>query len=212
MLRLKTASLVLTFAGVGCALAPPPATLRIEGRLDGPAAGTLAAHSEWVVELRDDASGRVLAEQRGAVSATQPPIAFVLSVDAVRVDGSRPHSVRGAVRGQGGVSWLSEPRSAALDTPRIDLGSLRLQPYRPPGAFASTLDCGGRRLTIGHVGDQLRLTDGAQQQDLVAVPGSRPPRYERPGEAATFVELDDAGATVSLQGQQLPRCAATPVP
>lgn len=206
-------ALLVALAGcvlAGCAAVPtPPVQRSIEGRLVGPAAGTLAAPAEWVVELRDDSAERVLAEQRGAVSATQPPIAFVLRPDAARIAAAHRHSLRAALRVQGQVQWLSEPQPLELHAARIDVGSLRLRPYTHPGGFASTLDCGGRRFVIGYVGDGLRLSDGAQVHELEAVAGRRPARFERPGEPSTYVELDDGGATVSLQGTSLPRCVAS---
>ncbi|HOM12707.1 MAG TPA: YbaY family lipoprotein [Rubrivivax sp.] len=191
----------------GCTM-PPPAVVLIEGRLDGPAAAALGAQAEWVVELRDDTADRVLGEQRGRVAAQSPPIAFELSVDAARIDAAHRLSVRGAVRLRGQVQWLTEPRPITAAGARIDVGSLHLQPHVSPGGFASTLDCGGRRLTVGYLGDRLRLSDGPAVYDLAPVRGSRPPRFERAGDPATFVELDESAATVSLQGQLLARCAA----
>lgn len=195
----------------GCALTPTPSAQRqIEGRLDGPAVGTIAAPAEWVVELRDDSAERVLAEQRGSVAATQPPIAFRLSADAARIDAAHRHSVRGAVQVRGQVQWLSQAHRVELRDARVDIGSLQLQPYKHPGGFASVLDCGGRRLVVGYLGDQLRLSDGPTVYDLAPLRGSRPPRFELATDPATFVELDESAATVSLQGQLLPRCTAAP--
>ena len=199
------------FMLAGCTTPSLPSVLHLEGRLDGPAAGTLDAQAEWVVELRDDTSGRVLGEQRGRVAPPQPPIAFVLSVDAARLDPAHRHSVRGAVQLRGQVQWLSEPRPVTASAARVDVGSLRLQPHVSPGGFASTLDCGGRRITIGYIGEMLRLSDGPRVYDLAVVRGSRPQRFERPGEPATFVELGERDATVAVQGQRLPRCVAVPV-
>lgn len=203
------AIMVLAAALAGCALAPPAVVL-IEGRLEGPAAAVLGTQAEWVVELRDDTAERVLGEQRGRVGAQQPPIAFQLPVDAARIDVGHRHSVRGAVQLRGQVQWLTEPRPIAPSAARVDAGSLRLQPYVSPGGFASALDCGGRRLVVGYLGDQLRLSSGPAVYDLVPVRGSRPPRFELATDPATFVELDESAATVSLQGQLLPRCTAAP--
>ena len=199
--------LLIALALTGCAAAPT--TLHIEGWLEGPPAGTLAAQAEWVVELRDDSADQVLAEQRGTVAAAQPPIPFALSVDAARIASTHHHSVRGALSVQGETRWLSAARPIELaPTTSISVGSLRLQPYVFPGSFASALDCAGRRLTLGYVGEQLRLSEGDRKLDLQAVRGSQPPRFELAGDPTTFVQLDDGGATVSLQGRSLAHCTA----
>jgi hypothetical protein len=71
----KAASMALACALAGCAVAR-----RSPSGGDRPARGLppgqLGAPAEWVVELRDDAADRVLAEQRGTLSATPPPIAL----------------------------------------------------------------------------------------------------------------------------------------
>jgi hypothetical protein len=167
---------------------------------------TPAWPADWVVELRDDSADLVLAEQRGRLAAASAAIPFALQVDPARVAPAHRHSLRGALQLRGQVQWLSAPQPVSLTGPRIDGGSLPLQPYMSPGGFASTLDCGGRRLTLGFVGERLRLSEGTQVQDLQPLPGSRPPRFQNPGDPGTFVQTDDTGATVSLQGQLLPRC------
>lgn len=193
----------------GCAATPP--SLRIEGRIEGPAAPAAAA--DWVVELRDERSGQVLAEQRGRVAQAQPPIPFVLQVDAARIEPGHRRSVRAALRVQGEVRWLSAPLLVqALPPAVVDVGSLRLQPYVWPGGFASALDCGGRLLSVGYLGERLRLIDGSAVHELSAVPGHEPPRFARADDPATFVELDGDAATVVLQGRALPRCAARALP
>lgn len=192
----------------GCAL-PKPGLRHIEGRVDAPA--LLPAQAEWVVELRDDKLDRVLAEQRGKVSATQPPIAFALTVDAARIDPAHGYSVRAAVSERGLVQWLSEPRAVELHAAHVDIGSLQLQPFTHPGGFASVLDCGGRRLAAGYLGERLRLVEGDRVLELQPVHGSQPPRFELAGEPSTFVQWHDDGATVSLAGRRLPRCVAVPM-
>ena len=180
--------MALACALAGCAVAPTqPEWRRIEGRLEGLPPGQLGAPAEWVVELRDDAADRVLAEQRGTLSATPPPIAFALTVDVARVDTARRHSLRGAVSERGLVQWLSEPRALDLRDKHADVGGLRLRLFAHPGGFASVLDCGGAAL------------------------GSQPPRFERAGQPSTFVQWHDHGATVSLAGERLPRCVAQPL-
>lgn len=205
-------ALAAVLALAGCALAPAPPELRhIEGRLDAPAPGLLATPAEWVVELRDDDADRVLAEQRGPLPPASAPIAFALTVDAARVVAAHRHSVRGAVRERGLVQWLSEPRAVDLRHEHADVGSLRLRPFPHPGGFASVLDCGGRRLVAGYLGERLRLVDGDRVLELQPVHGSQPLRFESAAEPSTFVQWHDHGATVSLAGQRLPRCVAQPL-
>lgn len=191
----------------GCAAAPP-AGLRIEGRLVGPPASSLDAPAEWVVELRAAQGERLWAEQRGTVAAGQPPIPFVLTLPAATPAEAPRLTLRAAVRVAGQVRWLSEPQAIVADGARLDIGAVPLRPYTSPGGFASTLDCGGQRVTIGFIGDQMRLTHGAQVADLAAVRGSLPSRFERAGEPSTFVQVDGDRAVVSLQGRLLPPCSA----
>lgn len=197
---------LLLLALAGCAGVHEPDVLRVEGRLDVPAAAGIGAPSGWVVELRDDSANRVLTDQRGRVSATQSTIVFALTIARSDVDLAHVHSVRGALAEQGEVRWSSEARPVDLSLRLpIDAGRLRLAPYVSPGGFASSFDCAGRRVTIGYIGERVRLIDGARVYDL-AVVADLPRRYALAGDQATFVQLDDAGATVSLQGHVLPRC------
>lgn len=210
-LRGRGVSLSLLLAMAGCAAGPDPGVLRIEGRLEAPTASI--AQADWVVELRDDSADRVLSEQRGRAPAAQPGIAFVLAIERERIDATHRHTVRGALAVQGATRWASDAVPVDLARPSpIDVGTLRLAPYVSPGGFASAFDCGGRRITIGYLGDSLRLIDGEQVHDLTPPPGGRAFRYERPGDPATFVQLDDASATVSLQGRVLPRCTLVAPP
>lgn len=211
--RVRRGVLAAACVLAGCA-APPPAVLPIAGVLAGPAAGSLAPHAEWVVELRD-AQGApdapVLAEARGKVAPGQPPIAFTLAVPAQALRAARAPVLRGAVMEQGPATWLSAPQPVPPDARAgFDAGSLRLEPHVHPGGFASRLDCGGRRVTIGFIGQGLRLSDGAQVFDLAAVPGAAPPRFELPGQPSTFVQVGEREATVSVQGRLYPRCVMVP--
>jgi hypothetical protein len=109
------------------------------------------------------------------------------------------------------VQWLSEPRALDLRDKHADVGGLRLRLFAHPGGFASVLDCGGRRLVAGYLGERLRLAEGDRVLELQPVPGSQPPRFERAGQPSTFVQWHDHGATVSLAGERLPRCVAQPL-
>jgi Type III secretion system lipoprotein chaperone (YscW) len=206
----RALTLLTALALAGCVSAPPSG-LRIEGRLVGPAAGSLDAPADWVVELRPSQGERVLTEQRGTVSPGQPPIPFVLTLPAAGPGEVRRYTLRAAVRAQGQVHWLSEPLPVETAATRLDLGAVPLQPYTHPGGFASTLDCGGQRVTIGFLGDKMRVTHGTAVIDLEAVRGSRPSRFERAGEPSTFVQTEGHSAVVSLQGRLLPPCSAAPL-
>jgi len=202
------AAVAAALALAGCAQPLPLSQgglLRIEGRLEGPAPGSLGVPAQWVVELRDAEGERVLAEQRGTVAAGQPPIPFVLTHEAAAAAAQR-YTLRAALQLQGQVRWLSEPRAIEAPAARLDIGSLQLLPYTHPGGFANTLDCGGQRVTVGYLGEQLRLSVGTRVYDLAAVRGSTPPRFERAEDPSTFVQLDERGAMVSLRGRLLARC------
>jgi len=204
------AAVAAALALAGCAQPLPLSQgglLRIEGRLEGPAPGSLGVPAQWVVELRDAEGERVLAEQRGTVAAGQPPIPFVLTHEVTAAAAAQRYTLRAALQLQGQVRWLSEPRAIETPAARLDIGSLPLLPITHPGGFASTLDCGGQRVTVGYLGEQLRLSVGTQVHDLVAVRGSTPPRFERADDPSTFVQLDEHGAMVSLRGRLLARCS-----
>jgi uncharacterized lipoprotein YbaY len=178
----------------------------VQGRLGMPMSAALPDGTRWVVELRDDTRDLVLAEQQGALDRRQPTLAFTLSVDAQRWEPTHAHSVRGALRAQGRVSWLSD---AVPVTPRhgtVDLGVLPVASFRFPGAFASALRCGEQSIRVGFIGDKLRLSVGPEVLDMDALPGSVPSRFELAGDPTSFVVLDGPRATVSVRGQVAAPC------
>jgi hypothetical protein len=193
--------------------------VRIEGCI-APASGVvLPADASWIVELRDDASGTALAEQRQAPSAPAWPAPFTLRVDAARLHPGRAYSVRAGALVQGRIGWLSPARPVPLgQEASVDVGMLSLWPYRFPGAFTSTLRCGDQEVTLGYVGKRLRLSVGGETFDLDldhdhdrdrdldrGVPASAQ-RFARPGDATTVVVIDEHGASVSVHGRVLAGC------
>jgi hypothetical protein len=118
------------------------------------------------------------------------------------------HAVRGALLLQSRVGWLTEPHALDLLRSSADLGTLPLAPVQFPGAFASSLRCGERSITIGYIGDQLRLTDGEQVFDMVAATGAPGHRFELAGDPTTFVQLGEQTALVSVRGRDYERCIA----
>jgi uncharacterized lipoprotein YbaY len=210
-LALLTAALAL--AGCGTAGTPPErpdAAWTVRGRLGVPVSAALPDGTQWVVELRDDTRDLVLAEQQGALDRRQPTIAFTLSLDAKRWVPGHAHSVRGALRSEGRVFWLSDATPVTPMHGSIDVGLLTLAPFRFPGAFASTLRCGERSVSIGFIGERLRLSVGPELLDMDAVPAAVPSRFELAGDPTSFVVLEAQRAAVSVRGQAFAPCTIVP--
>jgi uncharacterized lipoprotein YbaY len=188
----------------------PDGAWTVRGHLGVPASAALPDGTQWVVELRDDTRDLVLAEQLGMLGQRPPTIAFSLSLDPSRWVPTHGHSVRGALRAQGRVHWLSDAMPLTPMRGTIDVGVLPLAPFRFPGAFASTLRCGERSVSIGFIGERLRLSVGPELLDMDPVPGVVPGRFELAGEPTSFVVLDGQRATVSVRGQVFMPCLPMP--
>ena len=92
-----------------------------------------------IVEMKpDDApdGASVTAESVIALEGRQVPVAFTLEVPRGHIDAGKTYMLRGAIRVDSQVRWLSEP--VAIDTTPaiVDVGTLRLSPYETPAPEA----------------------------------------------------------------------------
>jgi Type III secretion system lipoprotein chaperone (YscW) len=175
-----------------------------------PSGAALPDGTQWVVELRDDTRDLVPVEQLGMPVQRPPTIAFRLSLDPQRWVPTHAHSVRGVLRSQGRVHWLSDSMPVTPMHGTIGVGVLPPAPFRFHGVFASTLRCGERSVSIGVIGERLRLSVGSELLDMDPVPGVVPGRFERAGDPTSFVVLDDQPVTVSVRGQVFVPCSPMP--
>ncbi len=105
---------------------------------------------------------------------------------------------------------MSDPLTLPLPSAAADVGVLRLQPYRFPGGFASRLRCGDRVLSIGYIGDGVRLIDGERVFDLRATADASGRLYELPGQPATRVLFEAQEVRVTVDGATYPPCRPAP--
>lgn len=166
-----------------------------------------------VVELREGpgAEGRVVAEWRAALKGRQVPIPFELNVDRAKLVAGARHALRGAILAGGRPAWTTGPVAIDPSTAALDVGLLRLARARPL-AFASTLACGERSVTVGHVGDTMRMEAGGETFELRPVRSASGARYEAVGDPSTSFWSRGDRATVVVRGQTWPECVAERAP
>jgi uncharacterized lipoprotein YbaY len=202
VLRSMTALAAVALAA--CA-APSP---QITGRLTHAEEVALPPQSQLVVELRDEASDRVIAEQRQRLQGREPSIPFVLVVDPARVSAGGRYSVRALVQAPDPqLLWLTEPKPVETSALRQDIGELQLVRSERPPAFASTLDCGGRRLLFGVVKQQPRLVEGRRGWTMRQEPAASGERFVAVDDPGTWLWFKGQQAQISVGGQLLPDCA-----
>jgi uncharacterized lipoprotein YbaY len=183
-----------------CGTQPPASTLSIRGQLVMPLHIELPPDAQWVVELRDETDDRLLAEQRQPLREISSPLPFELRLPRDKLLPGQRLRLRGALLMQGWAQWLSAPLAIDPGHADIDIGTLSLTRAARPLAFQSTLDCGGRRFTVGMAGDTMRLLDGEMAHDLQAAPAASDSRLEAVGDSSTYVWADGSRATVSVRG------------
>jgi len=81
-----------------------------------------------------------------------------------------------------------------------------------PLAFASTLACGDRSVTVGHVGDTMRMEAGGETFDLRPVRSASGARYEAVGDSSTSFWSKGDRASVVVRGQPWPECVPERAP
>ena len=88
-----------------------------------------------VVELKpDDApdGASVTAETVIPLEGRQVPVAFALDVPRAHLDGAKTYMLRGAIRVDSQLRWLSDPVAIDTAAATVDVGTLRLSPYEAP--------------------------------------------------------------------------------
>ena len=166
-----------------------------------------------VVELREGpgTGGRVVAEWRAALKGRQVPVAFEMNVDRAKLAAGVRHSLRGAIFVGERPAWITEPVAIDPSSAAIDVGLLRLARVQPL-AFASTLICGDRSVTFGHVGSTTRMEAGGETFDLRPVRSASGARYEAVGDPSTSFWSKGDRATVVVRGQPWPECVPERAP
>ncbi len=188
-------------------------TLPIKGSMAYRERIALPPDASAVVELREagGADGRVVAEYRSALKGRQVPVAFELNVDRAKLAATARYALRGAIQVGGRPAWTTDPVAIDPSAAAIDVGLLRLARHAPM-AFASTLRCGERSVTIGHVGELLRMETGGETFDLRHARSASGARYEAVGDPSTTFWSKGDRATVVVRGQVWPECLAAHAP
>ena len=173
----------------------------------------LPADASAVVELREGSGteGRVVAEYRAALKGRQVPVPFELSVDRAKLAAGARHALRGAIQVAGRPAWTTELVAIDPSSSPIDVGELRLTRHQPL-AFASTLRCGERSVSIGYLGDAMRMVAAGEIFDLRPVRSASGARYEAIGDPSTTFWSKGDRATVVVLGQSWPECVAERTP
>ena len=153
-------------------------TLSIKGSLTYRARIALPPETRAVVEVKDVsvANGRVVTEQRMDLQGRQVPIPFELTIDPAKLVDGRQYGIRAAFHLRGRPTWVSDPVVIAPQADVIDVGVLEMKPYTAL-AFASDLRCGDQKVSIGYVGDVMRLTVGDQAFDMRPVASASGSKY-----------------------------------
>ncbi len=190
-----------------------PQALTINGAMTYRERIALPPDAVAVVELRDASrtGGRVLAEWRAVLKGRQVPVAFELSVDRAKLAVDARHTLRGAILVRGRAAWMTEPVAIDPSAPPADVGLLRLLRVQPM-AFASTLQCGDRSVTIGQVGNTMRIEAGGERFDLRPVPSASGARYEAVGDPSTTFWSKGDRAAIVVRGQPWPECVTERAP
>ena len=209
LISLAMVSMLAGCAGGGPRTTQPeePQMLTIKGSLGYRARIALPPESSAVVELKDTsvADGRVVAEQRMELKGRQVPIPFELIVNRGELVDGKQYSVRGAFYARGRATWVSDPLVVAPKAGVIDVGMLNMSQYTAQ-AFASELQCGDRKVSIGFVGDVMRLTARDQAFDMRPVVAASGTKYEAVGDPSTTLWNKGDDTTVVIQGKTYPPC------
>ena len=193
--------------GLGTTQPDPPQTLTIKGSLTYRAQVALPPESSAVAELKDTsvADGRVVADQRMELKGKQVPIPFELTVNRRELADGKQYSIRGAFYANGRATWMSDPVVIAPKAGVIDVGMLNMTQHTAQ-AFASDIQCGDRKVTMGFVGDAMRLTVGDQAFDMRPVVTASGAKYEAVGDPSTTLWNKGEDTTVVINGKPYPPC------
>lgn len=198
--------LVLTWLSVLVAMAhgatpsePQPA-LTVRGQLALPAAGERPAVGEFVIELRDTRTDRVLTEQRLPLDATHSVQSFQLRLPHDRLRRGHRLGLRGSLLSRDGAQWLTPPIAIDAAVASVELGTLQLTRAPRPLAFQTHIDCRIREFVVGMAGDALTLRDGEDLFALQSFAADPDQRFEAVGDPSTYVHTAGTSATVAVRG------------
>lgn len=206
---------------VSCAVPPkdssapaaPAGTDRVvvRGELSYLARIALPPDSVAVVELRDSADDRLVAQTQHNLGGRQVPIPFELTAPRADVPTDRASLLRGSIRSRGRLAWQAVPVAVPAGTLRLDAGTLTMNRYVPLES-AATMLCGGRRAQVGWLRrddrDELQLDLDGNRHPLRSTVTASGARYEAVDAPGVSVWFKGERATIDVPGEKWPECSA----
>mgnify|MGYP001265833116 CR=1 FL=1 len=181
--------------------------LAIQGDLTYRERIALPPDSRAMVELRDASvtEGPVITKQRIDLEGRQVPIPFELTVDRAELIEGTPYQLQGAIFSAGRPTWITDPIAIDPAAEVVDLGMLVMTRFTAE-AFRTTLQCGVRKITIGHTEEGLRLTVGDEAFDLRPVAAASGAKYAELNDPSTTFWSKGDRALLEIRGQAYPEC------
>lgn len=191
-------------AGLLAALAAPDALARtVEGTVTYMARMALPEGAELRVEARGW-RGLTVASLTEPTAGRQVPIPFALEVpDGIDL------TLRAGVFIGDAPRWIGAPVKIGAGSADVDLGEMILPAFSPL-AFATEMDCKGRRVRFGVADDRAVMEVGADRFPLQRVPAASGTRYAAPDDPETFLWNRGERVRVSVRGTELPECTILP--
>ncbi|HXY32571.1 MAG TPA: META domain-containing protein [Gemmatimonadaceae bacterium] len=186
-------------------------TLTLRGTLTYQARVALTPDSRAIVAVQDvspTAGAGSAAETWIDLKGRQVPIAFELKVPSAKLVPGRTYELRGAIFSEGRPRWVTDRVPITQSSGVVDLGTLTMGAYRGPAAFASTLKCGDREVTIDFIESGMRLTVGNERFPMKKVESASGAKYEAVTDRTTTLWSKGDAALVTLHGKQLPECTS----
>lgn len=209
------AASLLALAGCSEGTPPPvPAELpavgqaeriRIEGSLFYLQRIALPDNAQAIVELREGARGPLAVEQRMELRGRQVPVQFAIELDRGLLKPATDYVLQAAIQVNDEPRWVAAPVPVALAGALVQLGEIRLDPFTPE-SFASEFQCGGLRITVNPVGDNLQVRVGEElflMQPVVSASGAK---YGLPDDPSTSFWSKGETALLEIRGETWPEC------
>ena len=158
-----------------------------------------------VHEAAGEGPGAPLATAVTPTDGAQVPIPFEIEVPLRDVVSSSPYAVEVAIRQGVNVSWRSEPVTVALDEAPVDIGEVRLNPYKVL-AFQTVFQCGNVTARFGMDGNQLALVVDGRTFQMAETRAASGARYEAAGDPETVFWSKGEEAMLTVAGEDHPTC------
>jgi len=183
--------------------------LTLRGKLTYYSRVALTPDSRAIVAVSDvsaPASAGSVAEIWIDLKGRQVPIAFEFAVPRTKLVAGKRYELRGAIFSEGRPRWVTDRVPISQASGNVDLGTLTMTPYRGPAAFATTLRCGDRHVTIDFVETGMRLTVGNERYQMRRVESASGAKYEALDDPTTSLWSKGDAARVAVRGRELPEC------